>query len=114
MLSLRLLATALEWACMTLAFSGVTFSLTAISSDPYANFAVCVLGEVPGIAFVYFFLNRLGRKVIVVLGQALASLCILGCGLLTLRPDLLLFQLALAFCGKFLIREVFVKDPSLC
>ncbi|KAK3792836.1 hypothetical protein RRG08_028226 [Elysia crispata] len=50
------------WFTTALAFFTIYLTSTSLSGNPYLNFGLTALMELPSIFYIFFFLNRLGRK----------------------------------------------------
>ena len=72
----------LQWATVTMIYYGLLFVSTSLSGDPYLNFTLVVLAELPAI-FIYLKLPDLfGRRNTLVICQAGAAICCVAGGLL--------------------------------
>lgn len=100
-IALRTLNMSYQWFSVTLCFYGITFALTQLSGNPYLNFFLGALCEIPGSLLGYFYINYLGRRYILSGLQILSGLACLAAGLLVLAPNLWLLQTILALVGKF-------------
>ena len=100
-IALRTLNMSYQWFSVTLCFYGITFALTSLSGNPYLNFFLGALCELPGALLGYFCIDFLGRRFILSALQILAGVACLASGLLVLVPELWLLQTILALIGKF-------------
>ncbi|XP_059083500.1 solute carrier family 22 member 1-like [Tigriopus californicus] len=62
-LLLRTLVMMVNWFSVTMSFYGIIFTLTSLAGDPYLNFFLGILTELPGIFLVYFSVRFVGRRI---------------------------------------------------
>jgi OCT family organic cation transporter-like MFS transporter 4/5 len=98
---LRTVNMSYQWASVTMTFYGLLFSLTSLSGDPYLNFLLGALLELPGILFSYFCTDLLGRRWMLTLLQGLAGVACIGSGLLDGNRELSALQTCFALMGRF-------------
>lgn len=106
---LRSLNMAFQWFSVTMSFFGISFTLTALSGNPYLNFFLGGLVEIPAILIALFFVNFVGRRLILVILQAVAGFASLSAGLLVLAPELVLLRTVLALVGKIGATSAFLQ-----
>lgn len=59
----RTLAMMVNWFSVTMSFYGIIFTLTSLAGDPYLNFFLGILTELPGIFLVYASVRFVGRRI---------------------------------------------------
>lgn len=89
-----------QWFSVTTAYFGIQFALTSFSGDPYLNFILGAVAELPSIFILYFGVDWLGRRLILSVFQLLAGAACIGAGLLQGYEDLAGLQTTLAMVGK--------------
>lgn len=79
-LAMRMVICSIGWIVCYLVFYGLALSATVIEGDDnkYLSFIVVVVAELPGSAFTYVFLDRLGRRKTLCTALTLAG-CIILC-----------------------------------
>lgn len=100
-IALRTLNMSYQWFSVTLCFYGITFALTSLSGNPYLNFFLGAVCEIPGALLGYFCINFFGRRFILSALQIMSGISCMIAGLLVLEPKLWLLQTVLAMIGKF-------------
>ncbi len=100
-LLVRLMSVSYQWLCTSMCYYGLIFSSTSLSGDPYSNFAIGALMEIPGYLFVALVMDCWGRRPILVFLQVLPGLCCIGAGLMHGVDHLRIPQLFLSLIGKF-------------
>ena len=83
---LRSLNMFFQWFSVTMVYYGLLFASTSLSGNPYQNFTLVVLAELPSI-FMYLKLPHwFGRRDVLVTSQVIMGICCIIGGLLTLVP----------------------------
>eukprot|EP00095_Tigriopus_kingsejongensis_P000969 maker-scaffold83_size396513-snap-gene-2.32 protein:Tk00969 transcript:maker-scaffold83_size396513-snap-gene-2.32-mRNA-1 annotation:"PREDICTED: uncharacterized protein LOC103466540" len=100
-IGLRSLNMFFQWYSVTMSYYGITFAITSLSGNPYLNFFLSALTELPGVVFGYYAINFFGRRFILSFLQSLAGVACIVAGLLVSYPSLSLLQTAMALIGKF-------------
>ena len=90
----------LQWFSVTMVYYGLLFASTSLSGDPYVNFTLVVLAELPSM-FLYLKLPHIyGRQKALVASQTISAICCIGGGLLIENPDLATLQITLVMIGR--------------
>lgn len=100
-LLVRMLNICYQWFSTSMAYYGLVFASTSLSGDPYVNFTVSALMEIPGYVFTALVLDCWGRRPILVFLQTFPGLCCIAAGLMQGVPDLRVPQILLTLVGKF-------------
>ena len=56
-------------------YSGLSLNSKSLSGDPYVNFLLCGLAEVPGILLALALVDKVGRKACICCGLLVAAVC---------------------------------------
>jgi OCT family organic cation transporter-like MFS transporter 4/5 len=82
MILLRSLNMFFQWFSVTMGYYGLLFASTALAGDPYQNFLLVILAELPSIFVYLVFVDRFGRKPILITTQITSGICCISGGLL--------------------------------
>lgn len=97
----RTAALSMQWASVTMAYYGITFALTSFAGDPYLNFVLGILSEIPSTAYVFLTLDFFGRRFMTVKLQILAGVSCILAGFCMEYKEFKSFQIVFAMIGKF-------------
>merc|ERR550539_2027929 len=102
-IGVRTLNMCFQWFSVTMCYYGLAFASTSLSGDPYSNFFLSVLVEIPGYLFCIFVMDCWGRRPILSFCQGVSGVACIICGLLqgTTDPGLKGLQIFLSLIGKF-------------
>merc|ERR550539_1577935 len=102
-IGVRTLNMCFQWFSVTMCYYGLAFASTSLSGDPYSNFFLSVLVEIPGYLFCIFVMDCWGRSPILSFCQGVSGVACIICGLLqgTTDPGLKGLQIFLSLIGKF-------------
>ena len=71
-----------QWFSVTMVYYGLLFASTSLSGDPYLNFSLVVLAELPS-NILYIYLPQIfGRRYCLIAMQITCSICCIAGGLL--------------------------------
>ena len=72
----------LQWFSVTMTFYGLSFASATLTlaGDPYINFTINVLVELPAFPIAIYLVNRFGRKPMLISTQLIAGVCVLIAG----------------------------------
>merc|ERR1719336_1200927 len=92
-----------QWFSVTMCYYGLGFASTSLSGNPYSNFFLSVLIEIPGYVFCILVMDCWGRRPILSFCQILSGVACIACGLLqgATDPSLQGLQIFLSLIGKF-------------
>ncbi|GMT24722.1 hypothetical protein PFISCL1PPCAC_16019, partial [Pristionchus fissidentatus] len=65
------------WPVVSMVYYGLSMKSDILGGDLYVNFIISALMELPALLVVYFFLDSLGRRPIIIGGYALTGICLL-------------------------------------
>lgn len=99
----RTLNMCFQWFSVTMCYYGLAFASTSLSGNPYSNFFLSVLIEIPGYIFCILVMDCWGRRPILSFCQIVSGVACVICGLLQGVEDegLQAFQIFLSLIGKF-------------
>ena len=84
-----------QWFSVTMVYYGLLFASTSLSGDPYLNFSLVVLAELPS-NILYIYLPQIfGRRYCLIAMQITCSICCIAGGLLIDTPSLSTLQIIL-------------------
>ena len=90
----------LQWFSATMVYYGLLFGSTSLYGDPYVNFTLVVLAELPSM-FLYLKLPHMyGRRNSLVASQTISAICCICGGLLIENSNLALLQITLVMIGR--------------
>ena len=84
---IRTLILFLQWFSVTAVFYSLTYSSTSLAGDPYTNFAIGLLFQLPGVIVSIYVIDRLGRKPTEVIFMTTGGILVLASGLIIERKD---------------------------
>ncbi|KAK3729039.1 hypothetical protein RRG08_005412 [Elysia crispata] len=100
-----------SWMVSSLTYYGITLLSTSLAGDPYINFLIGAVLELPSTICMFLLLTRFGRKIVIIGFTAAAGLSLLAAVLLVIFSDntysLSLVQTGLTLFGKFCISAAF-------
>jgi len=84
-------------------YYGLAFASTGLSGDPFTNFFLSVMVDIPGYLFCIIVMDCWGRRPILSFCQIVSGISCILCGLLqgTSDPNLQVVQVVLSLVGKF-------------
>ncbi|KAB0802197.1 hypothetical protein PPYR_04383 [Photinus pyralis] len=98
-LTRRYINCAIFWGVGLFSYYGLTINSVALSSNPYFDFILTMLVEIPGSVLVYFMLDRIGRRYTLATGF---FTCAVSClSFIFVPEDLYWLQLCIYLFGKF-------------
>ena len=90
----------LQWFSATMVYYGLLFGSTSLYGDPYVNFTLVVLAELPSM-FLYLKLPHMyGRRNSLVASQTISAICCICGGLLIENSNLASLQITLVMIGR--------------
>ena len=90
----------LQWFSATMVYYGLLFGSTSLYGDPYVNFTLVVLAELPSM-FLYLKVPHMyGRRNSLVASQTISAICCICGGLLIENSNLALLQITLVMIGR--------------
>ena len=102
---MRTLNMCFQWFSVTMCYYGLSAASTSLSGDPYTNFFLSVLVEIPGYIFCILVMDCWGRRPILSFCQIVSGIACIICGLLqdADADDNVAagFQVFLSLIGKF-------------
>lgn len=90
-----------QWFVVTGSYYGLGFGSAEIAGDPYLNFALTNLTELPNFIGSLYFFDRLGRRWSLVLCQCLSGVCCLATGALFVYGNVQELQIITVTVGYF-------------
>ena len=85
-----------QWFSVTFVYYGLSFGSTSLSGDPYLNFCLSILIEIPAGLFAMAVMDCWGRKPILAFCQFLPGLACVFAGLLVENAAMAPLQVSLA------------------
>ena len=89
-----------QWFSVTFVYYGLSFGSTSLSGDPYLNFCLSILIEIPAGLFAMAVMDCWGRKPILAFCQFLPGLACVFAGLLVGNAAMAPLQVSLASAKK--------------
>lgn len=101
-MAIRTVNMCFQWFSVTMCYYGLTNASTSLSADPFGNFMLSVLIEIPGYLFCILFMDIWGRRPILSFCQIVSGVSCVIVGLLSGTTDNTLgLQIFLSLLGKF-------------
>jgi len=102
LMAIRTVNMCFQWFSVTMCYYGLTNASTSLSADPFGNFMLSVLIEIPGYLFCILFMDIWGRRPILSFCQIVSGVSCVIVGLLSGTTDNTLgLQIFLSLLGKF-------------
>ena len=98
---MRTLNSFFQWFCVTGTYYGLTFGSTSLVGDPYVNWAISNVAEIPTYLAALYVFDRLGRKRSLIICQLIAGVCCLITGSVIGDESQQSLQVAAVSIGKF-------------
>ena len=76
-LAIRFLNTCFCWMTVTMVYYGLSLNATSLSGDPYTNFILVALVEIPGYSLSYLTMEKMGRRKSTALSLCIGGICCL-------------------------------------
>ena len=105
-LALRSLNLAYTWLVITMTYYGLSMSSATLAGDPYLNFFLVSLVEVPGYTLSYVTMVKMGRRPSVSISMLIGGLSCIACGFLQ-KPSLSWLNTTLYLVGKMFVTCAF-------
>ena len=100
-LALRFTNSCFCWMTVTMVYYGLSLNATNLAGSPYTNFVLVALVEIPGYAFSYFTMERMGRRISTALSLILGGACCIATAILaTYAPTQHLLMTITFLLGK--------------
>ena len=84
-----------QWFSVTMVYYGLLFASTSLSGDPYLNFTLVLLAELPSVPMYLYLPQIFGRRNCLIVTQIMCSICCISGGLLIEVPSLSTLQIIL-------------------
>ncbi|KAF5303513.1 hypothetical protein FQR65_LT08212 [Abscondita terminalis] len=72
-LTLRLINCSICWTCCIFLYNGLTVNSVDLSGNSYLDYILTIFVEIPGFATAYVIVDRIGRKISLIIGFLIAS-----------------------------------------
>ena len=89
-----------QWLSITMVYYGLLFASTSLSGDPYLNFSLVILAELPSNILYVYLPPIFGRRSCLISVQIICSICCIAGGLLIEVPSLSILQIILVMGGR--------------
>ena len=99
-LGFRFLNTCFCWLTVTMVYYGLSLNATNLAGNPFLNFILVSLVEVPGYSASYFTMEKFGRRKSTALSLFLGSFCCLISAILTNYSNLTILTTITFLLGK--------------
>ncbi|ESO88919.1 hypothetical protein LOTGIDRAFT_153985 [Lottia gigantea] len=95
----------LNWLVNALVYYGLSLNTADLAGSPYLNFCISGAVEIPAYTLCIIFLNRLGRKIPLVVTMCIGGIACILSGTIPIddNPDMETLSIVLAMIGKFCI-----------
>ena len=90
-----------QWFSVTMCYYGLAFASVNLTADPYVNFTLSCLIEIPGYLFCIFVMDCWGRRPILSFCQLVSGIACIAAGLMNGVESLAVLQIILSLIGKF-------------
>ncbi|XP_005098671.1 solute carrier family 22 member 6-like [Aplysia californica] len=96
------------WFVNSISYLGLTLMSSTLSGDLYSSFTINALVEIPQAVFLYFYFDRLGRRLCFFLFSVIAGLTLIAtAAVYALAPDQHILITVLSVVGKFGVSGAF-------